>query len=645
MKCASLDSERRRPLPHRSHAHRSSLAALALTIASCTGSGPSEPSEPLPSPSPPAPRAPRAPRAPAPAPASPRAHTRVDGRAFPDKVIALTWDDGPDRNTLELASYLKRHRIAATFFVVGAWIDGISEEPGDGQGVFESGYEYLPILGDLVGLGHRVANHTLNHVLLGEGAGAALVDRELRQNQQNIDPFLTNELRLFRAPGGGWGSFGQAIVDGDPYLTRMIGPVAWDIDRKDWDESLHCRGPRGVSECERGGPGGALRMKASVVAARYVDAIESAGHGIVLLHDRVGHVGSTYGLGIAQTMIPQLEARGFVFAAPVLQFSALSAREHESSLLLSDARRWDPSTVRVGDINGDGREDVCGRAALGVTCAISVQSTWAADPRLPRTVFRAPRRAAAPASPGRMPAGAIHLADVTGDGQADVCIAAEDGISCAASSVVGELGAFKSWSRDDHAAAFRFADVDGDGKADACSRTSQGIACARNLGGRFDSVRPWLADMGDAQGWAAARYASSVQLADVDGDGKADVCGRSPLGVVCALSTGKGFTRLDRWSQGTDFADARSGSLHFGDLNGDGREDLCAYGPEGVVCAFSTGRGFTKTTVWIDAAATNAEGWQDPDLARTIQLGDVNGDGRADLCGRGRDGIVCGLAP
>ncbi len=598
-----------------------------------------------------------APPAPAAAPAtsaldapgrpSPSTHTRVDGSAFPDKVIALTWDDGPDRNTLELASYLKRHRISATFFVVNAWIDGISDEPGDGTGVFTSGYEYLPILGDLVGLGHRIANHTLNHVVLGERAGAALVDRELRQNQKNLDPFLTNELRLFRAPGGGWGSFGQGIVDADPYLTRMVGPIAWDVDRKDWDESLHCRGPRGAFECERLAPGGALRMKASVVAARYVDSIESAGHGIVLLHDRVGHVGSTYGLSIAQAMIPQLETRGYVFAAPVLKFSPLSAREHESTRLLSDANLWDPSTVRVGDVNGDGRKDVCGRSVAGVACAISVQTTWAVDDHLPRTVFRTSRRSAtgARALPAKMPAGAIHLADVTGDGQADVCITADDGISCAASNVVGEVGAFKSWSRDEQAPAFRFADVDGDGKADACRRTALGVACARNLGGSFDVARPWLADVGDAQGWAAARYASSVQLADVDGDGRADVCGLGARGVVCALSTGKGFARLERWSQGSDFADPIAGSLRFGDLNGDGREDVCAPGADGVACAFSTGHGFTKTTVWIDAAAAKAEGWQDAELARTIQLGDVNGDGRADLCGRGRDGIVCGLAP
>jgi len=608
--------------------------ALLLALASCTG--PADAPAPVPAPAP----------APAPTPApAPAPHTRLDGRAFPDKVIALTWDDGPDANTLLLAGYLKSHHISATFFVVSAWLDGVSDDPGAGKGVFESGYQYLPILGDLVELGHRVANHTLNHVVLREAAGASLVDRELRENQQNLDPFLTNELRLFRAPGGGWGSFAAGIVDNDPYLARLVGPVAWDVDRKDWDESLSCRTPKSTFECERAGPGGGLRMKASVMAARYVASIESAGHGIVLLHDRVGHVGSTYSLDVAQAMIPQLEARGFVFAAPVLHFSPPVVRHHEADL--SDAKRWDASTLRIGDVNGDGREDVCGRTAVGVNCAVSVQSASSGDGHLPRTIFRGVRAGALPTTTTEeratvVPAGALHLADVTGDGQADVCIAAPEGIVCAASNVVGELGAFHTWSRDDHAATLSFADVDGDGKADACSRTATGIACARNVGRRFETPRTWLADMTDARGWAPAKYASSVQLADVDGDGRADVCGRGPSGLVCALSTGKGFGKMERWSQATDFAD---GDLHFGDLNGDRRDDVCGHGSEGVVCALSTAHGFTKASLWLSASSLAAQGWQRPDLAATLQLGDVNGDGRADLCGRGSEGLSCALAP
>ncbi len=632
-----------RPVPAR-RAPIALTATLAVALAGCTDPSSDAP-ESSSSSSDPTVHAPVPVPVPALALPSPP-HERVDGRGFPEKVIALTWDDGPDASTLELAAYLSRRHISATFFVVGSWVEGLSDDPGDGKGVFVSGYEFLPILGDLVGLGHRVANHTLNHVVLREAAGARTVDRELRENQQNLDPFLTNELRLFRAPGGGWGSFAANIVDGDPYLSRMVGPIMWDIDRKDWDESLHCRGPRGVFECERAAPGGALRMKPSVVAARYVASIESAGHGIVLLHDRVGHVGSTYGLEVAQAMIPQLEARGFVFAAPVLRFSDLVVRHHEANL--SDAHRWDPSTVRVGDVNGDGRSDVCGRGAIGITCAVSVQSTSTAEDRLPHTVFRAVHHSS---QINAAPAGEIHLADVTGDGQADVCIASAAGISCAPSNVVGELGAFRAWSAADHPAVadassvFAFADVDGDGKADACSRSANGISCARNLGRRFDVARAWLVDATTMRSWADARYASSVRLADVDGDGRADVCGRAPSGIICAMSNGKSFGAPERWAAASDFAD---GELRFGDLNGDGRSDVCRLAPspnEGVVCALSTGHSFTRATTWLGAEALEAQAWHRPELAVTVQLRDVNGDGRADLCGRGLDGFACALAP
>ncbi len=248
---------------------------------------------------------------------------QLDGRAFPNKVLAMTWDDGPDAGTLALAEYLHDQGVSATFFVVAEWIDGLSEEPGRGRGVFETGHEHIPILGDLVGLGHRIGNHTLNHVLL-DAAPASRVVEQLRENQARIDPFVTGGIRLFRAPGGAWSAAASAAVDADPAISSLVGPVRWDVDGKDWEGSLYCRSSRPSVECERAAPGGELRVEPKVIAQRYLSRIEAAGHGIVLVHDRVGHVGSGYALAVAEALIPALVARGYVFAAPVLRFSPLA---------------------------------------------------------------------------------------------------------------------------------------------------------------------------------------------------------------------------------------------------------------------------------------------------------------------------------
>ncbi|HCF59564.1 MAG TPA: hypothetical protein DFS52_16415, partial [Myxococcales bacterium] len=59
----------------------------------------------------------------------------------------------------------------------------------------------------------------------------------------------------------------------------------------------------------------------------------------------------------------------------------------------------------------------------------------------------------------------------------------------------------------------------------------------------------------------------------------------------------------------------------------------------GVLCWLWIGSGFTTR---IDGPAWDeASGWDDFRLYTTIHLGDMDGDGRADLCGRSADGVVC----
>ena len=56
--------------------------------------------------------------------------------------------------------------------------------------------------------------------------------------------------------------------------------------------------------------------------------------------------------------------------------------------------------------------------------------------------------------------------------------------------------------------------------------------------------------------------------------------------------------------------------------------------PDGIECAFSTGDSFTSPTQWASAEEVKAAGI-DP---TSVELADINGDGRADLCGTSPSG-------
>jgi peptidoglycan/xylan/chitin deacetylase (PgdA/CDA1 family) len=583
---------------------------------------------------------------------TPAVRTQLDGRRFPDKVVALTWDDGPDANTLALAAYLSREHVSATFFVVHEWAGGLSAEPGSGKDEFETGYEYLPILGDLVQLGHRVGNHTLNHVLLSQ-ARPELLDRELRDNQENIDPFLTNELRIFRAPGGAWSAPASRVTDADPYLLDLVGPVRWDIDRKDWESSLDCRSAHPLAECEPAGPGHRSRVKPQVVAQRYLSSIEEAGHGVVLFHDRVGDVGSKYALQVAEHVVPELRARGFVFVAPVLGFGEPAPRlapiqGDEAPALATMA------SLRIADLDGDGRADACIHAPGARRCARSVELAGTEEDRRPRTVFDdgADAGGAFASCAAPFESEDIELADVNGDGRADVCAKMGFGIACAVVERSGECGPVLKWSlfqdqvgahagRETADAPIRFGDLDGDGKADVCQPSALGLVCALSSGKAFGQERVW-APLSGGDGWLSSDTTRWLALADVNGDGRADACGRGASGVVvCALSTGKSFAPVEPWTTGDELKAASW--LGVGDLNGDQRADVCGFVEGRILCALSTGRGFTNGTVWFSAGASEEAGRL---LAgASLALGDVNGDRRADLCGYGSDGVLCAMAP
>ncbi|MET7337688.1 polysaccharide deacetylase family protein [Nonomuraea sp. NPDC005650] len=70
----------------------------------------------------------------------------IDRVPTDEKVVALTFDDGPDEHTPEIIDILAQQRVHATFFVIGSQVEA---RPQAAQA--------------LVAAGHQLANHTYTH--------------------------------------------------------------------------------------------------------------------------------------------------------------------------------------------------------------------------------------------------------------------------------------------------------------------------------------------------------------------------------------------------------------------------------------------------------------------------------------------------
>ena len=248
------------------------------------------------------------------------------------------------------------------------------------------------------------------------------------------------------------------------------------------------------------------------------------------------------------------------------------------------------------------------------------------------------------------------LADLTGTGRADIVGFGESGVWTALSNgdgtfqpprvVLADFGLQAGgWRVDKHP---RFlADVIGDGFADIVGFADAGVYIARGNGdGTFQSPTLVLNDLGYDHGWRVDRHPR--MLADVKGLGRMDLIGFGNAGVYIAFSNGDGTFSFQPVPVIADFGYDHGWRVErhprfVADVRGAGRADIIGFGDAGVYLAKGLGTGaFDFHPVPVLGDFGYGQGWRVEKHPRL--LADVRGIGRADIVGFGETGVYIALS-
>ncbi|HIK22204.1 MAG TPA: polysaccharide deacetylase family protein [Thermosynechococcus sp. M3746_W2019_013] len=128
----------------------------------------------------------------------------------PEKVVALTFDDGPwGASTRQVLQILKEEEAKATFFILG-----------------KHALMYPDIIADIVKGGHAVGNHSWSHPY--QPVDPKVAKQEIENTSALIAKQSQAQTRLFRPPGG---NLTTGLVD---YAkSKNYAVIMWSVDPHD----------------------------------------------------------------------------------------------------------------------------------------------------------------------------------------------------------------------------------------------------------------------------------------------------------------------------------------------------------------------------------------------------------------------------
>ena len=139
--------------------------------------------------------------------------------AADQKVIYLTFDAGYENgNTAPILDALKKHKVSATFFLVGNYLSTAPD-----------------LVKRMVAEGHTVANHTATHPDMSRIADKAAFVKELQTLEQQYKDLIGSDMpKLYRPPQGKFSeeNLRQAHEMGYHTFFWSLAYVDWYVDKQ-----------------------------------------------------------------------------------------------------------------------------------------------------------------------------------------------------------------------------------------------------------------------------------------------------------------------------------------------------------------------------------------------------------------------------
>ncbi|GAC1311634.1 MAG: hypothetical protein NVSMB16_08440 [Acidimicrobiales bacterium] len=184
-----------------------------------------------------------------------------------EKVIGLTFDDGPWPNTPAFLKVLHDEGVRATFCLIGRQIPAM-----------------IDIVHQVADAGMTLCNHTVDHNMYLDRASADVVRSDVQGGHDAITAALNRAPALYRPPGG---TLSPEIVAAAGRAGEQV--IHWTIDSMDY-----------------------RKLSADAITQRVVGLAKPGA--IVLLHDGGGDRLQT--LAALPRIIETLRAQGYAFATP-----------------------------------------------------------------------------------------------------------------------------------------------------------------------------------------------------------------------------------------------------------------------------------------------------------------------------------------